>query len=69
MDLVGKKTVTKYIYEGVESSYAAVTYTMNLRRRTLYYWSNLILPYILIGEFCSTIQIIIITKNNQSLVT
>ena len=69
MDLVGKRTVTKYIYEGVESSYADVTYTMNLRRRTLYYWTNVILPYIFIGEFCFTIQIIIITQNNQSLMT
>ena len=51
MDLVGKRTVTKYIYHGVESSYTDITFTMNLRRRTLYYWSNLILPCILIGEF------------------
>ena len=68
MDLVGKRTVTKYIYHGVESSYTDITFTMNLRRRTLYYWSNLILPCILIGEclyFSANTKSLIIISNQS----
>ena len=50
MDLPVKRSVTNYTYSGVTTSYTDVTYTINIRRRTLYYWSNLILPCVLIGE-------------------
>ena len=50
MDLIAVRTVTNYTYHGEVFSYTDITYTMKLRRRTLYYWANLILPCALIGE-------------------
>ena len=50
MDLIAVRTVTKYVYGDEVFSYTDITYTMKLRRRTLYYWANLILPCALIGE-------------------
>ena len=44
------KTVSTFIYSGVAEHYPDVTYTIKIRRRTLYYWSNLILPCVIIGK-------------------
>ena len=42
-------------YDGKKEWYPSVTYTIMIRRRTLYYWSNLILPCVIIGKFAEAV--------------
>ena len=41
-------TRTEYSYEG--ATYVKVEYTLQIQRRTIYYFFNLILPCVLIGN-------------------
>ena len=50
-------------YDGKKEWYPSVTYTIMIRRRTLYYWSNLILPCVIIGTFVNLIVIFYSSHN------
>ena len=52
LDILAVRTPT--YYETYDETYIDVTYTIRIRRRTLYYFSNLILPCVLIGK-CTNI--------------
>ena len=44
------RTETSFLYNNHPETYVDVTYTIMMRRRTLYYFSYLILPCVLIGK-------------------
>ena len=46
-------------YDGKKEWYQSITYTIMIRRRTLYYWSNLILPCVIIGKESFRIRYVI----------